>query len=533
MADTYPLLIYSATEVLEHFQNSLVVEPPDLRSLRDLDLQPLIYLTCRGKPQLQEKLSGHHRRCSSLLFLAMLQNRKKLVEAILATMVTLPQSRDNESVSKLNMYDCNLPPSQKDLNTVFMHPWLSLLTMSRTTCPGITELLINHGADVDVSEGEPLSTAVKDSDWGAVKLLLRHGARAEVKDKYSDLTLLSTVIRCSTPDITELFLNCGADANGSTLLAVSSPLLEALELPFDESRPIFELTEYCDHHDLGLSGDHIVDCSCRRNHECDLCCWAQCKQNIHALLAHGGDFNLKAGPRSISPFDYAVERYGKFVVGSLLERSLSTTNPLNDLLIYAAGKLNVEVVEYCLQKNPGGGAKMQALDAALVSEDHEISRWTTMPLFMSAGLACLHIVQLLRDANVDLSEISDNFRARVLDALMRWKDWYFCYEDCEMMTSGAAKLIAIRLSLELGGEMDDMNFDKIEGDCETALIAASATGQANLVRLLLEHGADPLHSSSLYGTALDIALSMGHTDVVKCLETASTAKTSGHGNLTP
>lgn len=82
--------------------------------------------------------------------------------------------------------------------------------------------------------------------------------------------------------------------------------------------------------------------------------------------------------------------------------------------------------------------------------------------------------------------------------------------------SGHKHLDMLRLSvqtlLEHGADVN-----AIGGEHGTALIAASAKGYFDTVRLLLNHQADVSHQSEKHGTALEAARAGGHNDVLKLL----------------
>lgn len=242
----------------------------------------------------------------------------------------------------------------------------------------------------------------------------------------------------------------------------------------------------------------------------------RCPEITELLLDRGAHFN--------ADLEFAVGECGKKVVQLLLSRARIhdpiAQDQTNALLIHAASKLNVEVVEHFLQTSLGVGVKVQALEAALLASDHEYDRWRQRD--MRAGDARQRIVQLLLDAAVDMTESCVDFRTQALSAILRSTDWKLWHYDGQRMVPGTFRLLAVKQLLGIGGDID-FDFDGLEGNCETALIAAAAVGQSDLVKHLLEHGADPHHRSARYGRAVDVAFRRGHTEVVSVLQAASTA----------
>lgn len=176
--------------------------------------------------------------------------------------------------------------------------------------------------------------------------------------------------------------------------------------------------------------------------------------------------------------------------------------------------------------------KKQALEAALLADGHEISRWTSEHQRMDAASAFLCITELLKDAGVDMDMECAKFRAQIVEALLHQKDWCIMYQKDDKMSLAAARLHFIdeimfpgtarpQSGQRMFGSSDTVAYGGFEGDCKTALITASATGRLDLVRLLLEHGADPHSKSSRFGRALDVALLRGYKGIAKVLDAAS------------
>lgn len=234
-------------------------------------------------------------------------------------------------------------------------------------------------------------------------------------------------------------------------------------------------------------------------------------QNCHGIT----ELLLDHGPE-VPPLEVVV-RYGKQAVQLLLSRSSLAQDQSNALIIHAARELNEGVVEHFLQTSSGVSVRVQALEATLFATD--AAHLPRQKGLHTADLR-LRIVKLLLDADAGMSESCADFRTQALDAILRCTDWKLWYHNNHTMTLGAVCLLAMKRLLGIGGGID---FDGFDGDCETALVAAAAVGQADLVKHLLEHGADPHCRSTRYGRPVNVALLRGHTEVVSLLNAASTA----------
>lgn len=525
--DNYPLFGYAASRILQHFRIALSAGMICLCTLHNLPLEPLLYWVqsfdrrCEDKYQRSRQLSEPQHRYSAFLYVAMFLCEEQLMRATLVQDAILLDSHGDGHLSSATMHYCDFVPSHQDINIHLVGNPSSLLAIALDKYRHELEvpiLLIDHGADLNADEGHPLNEAVDYCDVGAVKLLLNRGAHAEMNDRASGMTLLTLAVSKRDPTIVALLLEHGALANGSGDASVASPLLAALEPPPSndlESRPktILSYHDLIHHHDDSgfrcISRDHNAPSS-RRQRE-----WI-----LAALLYHGADIDLRTGPRSISPLQYAIEQYGKEVVRSLLARGQSKEIPSDQLLIYAARALNVEVVEYCLQADLHVGVRLRAIEAALLGEDSNVGHWTVNHKRMSAASARLCIVKMLQDTDISMDMIDSRLKAQVVDAILRRKDWIF--SNNEMMGSGAARLLTLERLLELRDD-PDLDLKGFQGNCETVLVAAAASGRFYLVKYLLESGADMHCRSSRFGGALDVALLRGHAEIVKLLVVTSTA----------
>lgn len=348
--DVYPLFEYAALNVLRHFQFAVCMGSICLCSLHDLPLEPLLWLVPLDWYEKEDTLesclhlSELHGRYSALLFLASFLPDGKLLKAILAPNKTIHEHREGQSFPSARSHSCDFSPGHEDINVFISGEQSSLLAIALARSLDVTELLVECGADINADGGAPLSVAIRECDWEAVKYLLSHGAHAENKYWGTKMTLLTRVIEKCPPEIVTLFLEHGADSNGSHDASVTSPLLAALALPLSSIGPKVEPKDHSTHSDLGVNTE--LESRVKLD---DLMCRGRCETIMNALLDHGADIDLKAGPCTISPLQYAAEHHGTNVVQALLVRGRSKNQTSSNLLVHAAGKLNVEVVEHFLR----------------------------------------------------------------------------------------------------------------------------------------------------------------------------------------
>lgn len=325
-----------------------------------------------------------------------------------------------------------------NVNSCYGSPFVSLLELAVNGCSDVVQTILEHGADVNVDDNAPLLTAVwRESidrrNKNVVELLLRNGACAQATHKPFGTTVLALAARhCHAGSVISL-LEHDADVNGTCDRSIVSPLLAALGRKVQDGS--LDYPEY----------SRELDFSARQR---DVTC---------ALLDHGADVKLKAGKSSLSPLQFAVKHWGRNVVELLLNRGLQAANEAANVLVYAAEWLNVEVIEYLLERGVEAGAKNQALEAVLLTQDLDPSRQCEKHYGLRSWQARYDITCMLLDAGADMH--------------------------------------------------------KIDGDYETALIAASARGHIEVVRLLTARGADLDHQSRRYGTAAEAARLEGQRDV--------------------
>jgi ankyrin repeat protein len=431
--EAYPLLEYAASSVWEHLEICYTAGALDWRSIRDFPLKLWLHSHTASRHGFDREdllwLDSHLDNPYSLLYILINRGCGKLAGAVLAANSALRAPLDGQhSTSTETLTDDS--------------PFISLLELAVSRCSDVVQTLLEHGADVNVDGDAPLLMAVQREsidrrNKNVVDLLLRNGACAQATHKPSNTTVLALAARhCHAGSVMSL-LKYGADVNGACDRSIVSPLLAALGHKAQDKT--LDYPEY----------SRELDFSARQR---DITC---------ILLKHGADINLKAGASSLSPLQFAVQHWGRQVFELLLNRDSQATNEAGNVLVYAAKRLNVEVLEYLLERGVDARARQQALEAVLLTKDLDLSRWTEKHHGLHARQARFNITSMLLDAGADMH--------------------------------------------------------KIDGDYETALIAASARGHIEVVRLLTTQGADLEHRSRRYGTAMEVARLECQWEVYKAL----------------
>lgn len=437
---TYPLLSYAGDFALNHFEASYTAGLVPLGSLNGFPLKQAIYLATFYDLQLYQQLLNPSHFADSMMYLMVRKGCTRLAGAFLAANVMVSHRFDYVPDTSATASSYNFRPAEINVNSHFGGPWSNLLELAIDRCPDLVRPLLDQDADVNPQWGTPLQRAVSYYDQDAVELLLSRGAEVHGHRP----SLLTLAVKGNHIAIAKLLLKYGADVNGGCDHPnhLVSPLLAALG--------------HGDTDSAALGNDE----HCKREFGFDTL-----SQNItRTLLDHGADLNLKAGPDLISPLEFAIGLWGRDVVQLLIDHGPPHPIVALDVLVCAANRLNVEVVQLALERSPSAEVKARALRAALIAADRNISRCTELYQGTSASEARISIVGLLLDAGVYL--------------------------------------------------------EGFEGDCEPALVTASAAGHRDLVKLLLERGTDSQHRSGHYETAIQAARLKGYDEVVQLLEAA-------------
>lgn len=310
-----------------------------------------------------------HLHCRyALLYILINRGCGKLAGAILAANSALTSPMNGKHPTRTATRNNDFFEAKIDINSRYGSPFVSLLELAVNRCPDLVQTLLQQGANVNVDEHAPLFAAVwrefrDPRDQNLIELLLSHNAHAQAIHEPSGTSVLALAARhCYAGSVMSL-LKHGAHVNGSCDRSKVSPLLAALG------------------HE---AQDRSIDYP-ERLHELDFS--ARQKEVTCTLLDHGADVNLKAGASSLSPVQFAVKRWGRQVVELLLSRHDQAADETVNLLVYAAERLNVDVVDCLLERGVHGRAKTQALGAVLLTDELDPSRWTERRLGLDSQQA--------------------------------------------------------------------------------------------------------------------------------------------------
>jgi energy-coupling factor transporter ATP-binding protein EcfA2 len=284
---TYPLLSYAGDFILSHFEVAYIAGVLRSSSLHEFPIRQCIYPDFLDKdisPGVCRQLLEPDRLFTSLLYVSILRKRVQLAEALLAENAVHSARLNNRgctnaTASNSGFSAAKMFANEIDLNLHFEGSKSSLLELAIDCCPDAVRHLLDHGADVNIDGGAPLCRAVElyvvGDGMDLVLLLLTHGAQAQVYQTSSEMTALALAVMNGSLAIVMSLLEHGADANGARGTQAISPLLAALG--------------HGDSREEGwLRGIYPV------------------KEDIlHALLDHGADVYLKAGPGQVSPIEFA------------------------------------------------------------------------------------------------------------------------------------------------------------------------------------------------------------------------------------
>lgn len=369
----YPLLRYALSNVLSHLEVAFSAGILGLDSLHQLPIKHFI----KCSALLAGNLLAIADQPACLLQILMRHGCQKLAVAFFelhAVPRAFAETQGPKSAGPISQGFGNLSK------------WLPLAV---GMCPGLVELLLDQGADINASSGEALRTAVARADFDMIKTLLSRGADARIFfGQY--ITVLTFAVSQNDLKCVKMLLEHGADANAVHFYNGITPLLGALGQIDRDTKVSYGAPLWTDH-----------------DREAMIC----------ALLSYGADVNLEAGPWGISPLQFAIERWGEKMFRLLLDCTISDANLSSILLVYAAQWLNLEVLTYLLTKEIHAKSKAEALQEACFAPDCATSTWTREVLRFSAGEARVSIVQLLLNAGADPKEIEGECEPAMVTSL--------------------------------------------------------------------------------------------------------------------
>jgi hypothetical protein len=291
---TYPLLTYAGSHILDHFAVACIAGVLRSSSLHKFPVRQWIYLdllTDEIGLGVYHKLLEPHRLLTSLLYVSIIRGDVQFAEALLAENAMHSPRIKNQCFTSATASNSGLPVAKIDLNLYFEEscPSLLELAISRRS-PSLVRPLLDRGADPNIDGGAPLYTAAAElycfgeGMEDVLRLLLSRGAHAQAFRMPHGTTALTLAAGHGSLALVTLLLEHGADANGANGTPAVSPLLAALGHSF---QVYMRSDDYYDEISLDPIDEDVV----------------------RTLLQHGADVHLRAGPEQISPLQYATERF--------------------------------------------------------------------------------------------------------------------------------------------------------------------------------------------------------------------------------
>lgn len=262
--------------------------------------------------------------------------------------------------------------------------------------------------------------------------------------------------------------------------------------------------------------------------------WNQ-REEVEALLQRGADPNL-CGPPLACPLFIAAGRDTEILralVAAGADVNALETRGRHTALGWVAGN-RPEVVEQWTESGRYVGPPPDALESARIliearAEVNHVNGSGESPLRSAMRLNHLDIAKLLLESGADVQQrIVDSTSGgeqRRNTILMETIWWYSLFKDLD----------AIALLLDHGADPNDRNGLRYNPSCDTTtegpcrwraysvLTFAARRGWSDVVRLLLERGADPTLPRGDGTTALEIAEAEGHSDTARLLREYSSA----------
>ncbi|KAL8647244.1 MAG: hypothetical protein Q9226_006514 [Calogaya cf. arnoldii] len=381
---------------------------------------------------------------------------------------------------------------------------------------GIVESLITHGADVnldgDPAEEEPddgcitaLQCAAKSGDEATIRLLIANGAHLSLarNDSYFK-SALHTAAYSGMADNVRVLLELGSDVHlhggttGTCLQAAASTgETEVMDILLEAGAEINE-------HDVGSYGSALIAAIVNMKHSA-----------VKLLLERGADPSLRAGLEYCYPIIAAARFWDDAEEVQLLIDAGADVNAkggmLHTALQAAAIDAHVTTMRVLLDAgadvNAVGGIYGSALSAAYregyylctgllwgngVSNKLRGGMMVT-PLVSALSGACQTLITfLIKEHQADPNEHSNNFWGSPL---------HYCIynERCDSD-------VLVDLFLEYGADPNGLGPEGLGGYYGTPLNAAAAKNEPEIMRILLDKGADPKIRGNRGGwTALQLA----------------------------
>ncbi len=335
-----------------------------------------------------------------------------------------------------------------------------------------------------------LHWAVRNGDIATVDALIKAGADVNAANRYG-MTPIGIATIDGVPEIISSLLNAGVDPNSANAGGETALMTAARTGKVDAVRLLIE---------------HGADVNAKEpQHGQTALMWAVVENHvgvIQLLLAHGADINARTKVIT-TPGEYVPAGVANGAgAGLTRQRAVPTPNGGMTPLLFAVRDGNFEVTKLLLD---------QGADIHCSSGNH------TSPLVLALINGQIGLAGYLLQRGADPNAADDYGRAALFAAIdLRNLNQL----DADLSTDGKNSLDLIKALLTKGVNVNArtdtvpvhglMQFDAswVNFDGQTSFVRAALSGDVEVMRLLLEQGADPSIPTKLGTTALMAAAGM-------------------------
>jgi ankyrin repeat protein len=354
----------------------------------------------------------------------------------------------------------------------------------------VLRTLLKEHADVNAPEPDgttALHWAAHSNDLEAVQLLLRAGANAKAASRYG-VTPLSEAATYGSGALVEALLKAGADANTLTTERGETVLMTASRAGNADAVKVLL--------------DHGADANARESFRGQTSLmWAAAENHpdvVKLLLAHGADPKVRSNDRDTTP--------PKLMAGTPaapISRGGLTA------LVFAARQGSVEAAKALAD----AGADINQGDAD-----------GNAPLMIAILNNHDDLAQMLIDKGADVNESNKDGRTPLFTAVdqhdVDWSDRPFVKETDKLTSLDIIKSL-VEHKANVNAQLTAVSIikkaaqdtaDRTLGVGATPFMRAARSGDVEVMKYLLDHGADPKLANKDGATALMVASGLGYTD---------------------
>lgn len=375
----------------------------------------------------------------------------------------------------------------------------------------VAEILLEHGIEPNAQRARDGTTALmfalQNFHAEVAESLLQHGADVNMTNEAGGTALLAAA-SWGKPTIVQLLLDYGANPhirtkNGwTTLMSAAKGHVETTQL----------LLEY------GVDVNAIVTGGREKGKTALIIAiqWGQ-PDVVKLLLEHGADVNIKTETGKtaldIAMSKQDIHEVDKVKIMYFLKQGKTTPN---EDLLYAAHIGDLQLVQKALQQgaNPNTRRSHDGWTALIVAA------WWGQPEVIE--LLLQHGADIQAKTNdgktaLDLIETKMHAQsARHIEVLYRLKQGKTSPNEDLLYAAKIGDVQFAQQALKKGAHADTTMKNCYPKDCKTALVFAVRGGHFDVVKLLLEHGAN-VHAHRLYETPFEIAITRRDFDMAELL----------------